>query len=297
MQYITGIESYYSDKKTAVTLGKFDGLHRGHQKLIQKIKQYAGEDKESVVFAFDMHRMSLLTQKERKRCLENQVDVLVLCSFTPEIRCMEAEDFIKEILFKRLRAANIVVGTDFHFGHQKRGDVHMLEKYAPVYDYHVDVVEKEKYGDREISSTYVREALEAGNIELANILLGYEYEINGIVEYGRQLGRTLGFPTINVSLPGNKIPPEFGVYSCTVTIDNQSRQGICNIGVKPTVAEDRKLMAEVHLFDFDDDVYDQQANIMLHQFIRPETKFDSIKELEKQINQDIMIVKNVLKKI
>ena len=159
MRYITGIESYYNRKRSAVTLGKFDGLHRGHQRLVQQIRGYASDDIDSIVFAFDMGQQSLLTQNERRGHLEHQVDVFVLCPFTQEIRTMEAETFIKEILVERLQAAYVVVGTDFHFGYQKRGDIHMLQKYADVYGYHLDVIPKETYGERDISSTYIKEAL------------------------------------------------------------------------------------------------------------------------------------------
>ena len=148
MQYITEIDSYQSEQSSAVTLGKFDGLHRGHQKLIDKIREYASDDVKSIVCAFDMGKESLLTGEERKERLSSQVDCLIACPFTKEIREMEAEEFIRKILVERLHASHIVVGTDFHFGHGKRGDVKMLEEFAPICGYQLDVIEKEKYSDR-----------------------------------------------------------------------------------------------------------------------------------------------------
>ena len=160
MQYIKGLDAFEGRNHTAVTLGKFDGLHRGHQKLLNRIIKYAQkEDCDSVVCAFDMDRDCLMTNEERRAFLEDKVDYLIEIPFTKELMEMEAEKFIEEILHKKLHAAHIVVGTDFNFGHEKRGDHQMLEKYAAKYGYTVDVVEKAYYKDREISSTYIRELL------------------------------------------------------------------------------------------------------------------------------------------
>ena len=176
MQYIKGLDAFDGRNQTAVTLGKFDGLHRGHQKLLNRIMKYAQkEDCDSVVCAFDMDRDCLMTNEERRAFLEDKVDYLIEIPFTREMMEMEAEKFIEEILYKKLHASHIVVGTDFNFGHEKRGNHQMLEKYAAKYGYTVDVVEKAYYKDREISSTYIRELLLDGNVPLANELLGYPY--------------------------------------------------------------------------------------------------------------------------
>ena len=157
MQYIKGLDAFDGRNQTAVTLGKFDGLHRGHQKLLNRIMKYAQkEDCDSVVCAFDMDRDCLMTNEERRAFLEDKVDYLIEIPFTREMMEMEAEKFIEEILYKKLHASHIVVGTDFNFGHEKRGNHQMLEKYAAKYGYTVDVVEKAYYKDREISSTYIR---------------------------------------------------------------------------------------------------------------------------------------------
>lgn len=287
MRYTTDIRSYQNEKQSAVTLGKFEGLHRGHRKLIDQVRKYASEDVESIVCAFDMGKASLLTAREKRARLENQVDTMIACPFTRELREMEAEEFIRLILAKRFHAAYIVVGTDFRFGHEKRGDVDMLAKYAGTYGYHLDVIEKERYGSRVISSTYVREALSEGNMELANSLLGYRYQISGRVEHGKQLGRTLGFPTMNVPPEPKKILPRFGVYACRVLVDGHGYPGIGNIGVKPTVTEEAKELVEAFAFDFTGDAYGKEVTVEFAAFERPEQKFASVEELKDQVDADI----------
>ena len=182
MRYIKGISSYQWGKSTAVTLGKFDGLHRGHQMLVDKIREYGVNGCESVLCAFDMQRDCLMTKDERRRHLEGKIDYLVEYPFTDELREMQAEDFIQKILKDTLHASHIVVGTDFSFGYQKRGNIEMLRKFADQCGYTLDVIEKKKYQGRIISSSYVREALTQGNVKLAENLLGYPYEMTGIVE-------------------------------------------------------------------------------------------------------------------
>ncbi|MCL2865421.1 MAG: bifunctional riboflavin kinase/FAD synthetase [Lachnospiraceae bacterium] len=291
MEYISGIDSFYSMRKTAVTLGKFDGLHLGHQLLINQVKECSSQDIDSVVFAFDMHEKSLLTEKEQFQHLNGLVDVLIRCPFTREIREMEAETFIERVLKKRLKASHIVVGTDFHFGYRAGGNVDMLRDYAKKYDYTLHVIEKVKYGQREISSSYIKEALLAGKMELANDLLGYGYEVSGVVEYGRQLAGKLGFPTINLLPPEGKFLPQSGVYYSKIEVDGRNYDGICNLGVKPTITNEERLLAEVHVFDFDGDVYGKKVKIGLISFVRTEKKFASIEDLKAQVDEDIISVR------
>lgn len=287
MQYLNKLESWQSDKASAVTLGKFDGLHRGHQKLIEQVGQYRSQEVAGIVCAFDMGRKSLLTSAQRKRRLEGKADCLIECVFTKEIREMTAERFIEEILVRRLRAAYIVVGNDFGFGYQKQGDVQMLAYYAGQYGYHLDVIEKEQYLGRDISSTYIREELEKGNVGSAAELLGYRYETEGVVIHGRRLGRRLGFPTMNILWEEKKIAPRFGVYACEVQIDEKIYRGICNVGIKPTVTEEAKLLTEVYVFDYDKDAYGKRISVRFCEFERPETRFDSVEQLRAQVERDI----------
>ena len=287
MDYITGIENYHGTKKTAVTIGKFDGLHRGHQKLVDKIRDYASDECDSVLCAFDMHRDAIMTNRERREHLEGKIDYLIDCPFTETLRNMEAEDFIRDILCAGLNAAHIVVGRDFAFGHNKRGSVEMLERYAPQYGYTVDVVEKERYGDMIISSTYIRDALAQGDVRLAERLLGYPYELTGPVRHGKQLGRTLGFPTMNVEPEAQKILPRYGVYACRVKIDGEWYNGVGNAGVKPTVTDERRRLFEVYVYGYEGDAYGKEVTVRFCGFERPEVKFGSVEELKEQVMKDM----------
>lgn len=301
MDYVTDFESYQSQVPCAITLGKFDGLHRGHQKLIQKICECQRESNvRTVVFAFDMipffkrqgivHR-GIMTNEERKEYLKDIVDVLVECPFDERISSISAEDFIEKILVGKFHAKYIVVGTDFHFGYQKQGDIHLLAEKAHKYGYELLVVEKEKYGDREISSTYIKEELTKGNMEKVNHMLGYSYMLHGSVEYGKQLGRKLGFPTINVHPSDEKLLPPKGVYMTSIFIDGICYHGVGNVGTKPTVTDEKRMLVETYLFDYNDNAYDKYVQVNLHKFKRPEQKFSSVEEMKVQVERDISFAK------
>lgn len=287
MQIITGIEPHQWKKSTAVTLGKFDGLHRGHQKLVNRIMEYKSPECDSVLCAFDMGRESLMTKDERRKRLEGKIDYLVEYRFTKELREMEAEDFIDQILCDNFHASHIVVGTDFSFGYRKKGDAAMLAAFAESRGYTLDVIEKERYQGRVISSSYIREALSRGEVELAGELLGYPYEMSGVVEHGRRLGRTLGFPTMNIEPREHKILPRFGVYACRVQIDGKWYDAIGNAGIKPTVTNEHKRLLEVFVFGYEGDTYGKEIRVQFCTFERPETKFDSVEELKNQVMRDI----------
>lgn len=287
MQIITGIEPHQWKKSTAVTLGKFDGLHRGHQKLVNRIMEYKSSECDSVLCAFDMGRESLMTKDERRKRLEGKIDYLVEYPFTKELREMEAEDFIDQILCDNFHASHIVVGTDFSFGYRKKGDAAMLAAFAESRGYTLDVIEKERYQGRVISSSYIREALSRGEVELAGELLGYPYEMSGVVEHGRRLGRTLGFPTMNIEPREHKILPRFGVYACRVQIDGKWYDAIGNAGIKPTVTNEHKRLLEAFVFGYEGDTYGKEIRVQFCTFERPETKFDSVEELKNQVMRDI----------
>lgn len=287
MQIITGIQSHHWTKRTAVTLGKFDGLHRGHQKLVEKIMTYKSPGCDSALCAFDMGRDSLMTKAERREKLDGKIDWLIEYPFTKELREMEAEDFIDRVLCGALRASHIVVGTDFGFGYRKRGSAAMLAKYAQSRGYTLDIIEKERYQGRVISSSYIREALSEGKIALANELLGYPYEMSGVVEHGKRLGRTLGFPTMNIEPEEHKIMPRFGVYACMVQIDGKWYRAVGNAGIKPTVTNERRRLLEVFVFGYEGDAYGKTIRARFFGFERPETKFASVEELQDQVMRDI----------
>lgn len=297
MQYINGLEAFRGTGRSAVTLGKFDGLHKGHQKLVERVTEYGRADGLSgIVCAFDMEPLCrrldrpyrvLMTREERKEHLEGRVDYLVSCPFSESLSQMSAEDFIRDVIAGLFRAAYVVVGTDFHFGYQKRGDVHMLAAYQHIYDYQLEVVDKERYEDREIGSTFVKEALASGDMALAETLLGYPYELEGTVEHGRQLGRTLGFPTFNVEPPKEKLLPPNGVYLAQVEVDGRWYNAIGNLGVKPTVTDSGRMLVESFLLDYSGNAYGKRVKIRLRSFRRPERKFRDVEEMKQQVDRDI----------
>lgn len=301
MQYKNKLSDYQDSRRSAVTFGKFDGLHRGHQMLVKKVQELGRvHGINSIVCAFDMrplwvrkgvHPAMLMTSAERMRHLEQEVDYLVECPFTEEFGGMEAEAFIRDIICGLFHAKYVAVGTDFQFGHGKRGDIHMLRAYADTYDYQVIVIEKERYQDRVISSTYIKEVLKEGRMELASNLLGYAYGISGTVAHGKQLGRRLGFPTLNVAWHEEKAVPPHGVYLSRVTVDGKSYPGISNLGVKPTVTDDNQLLIESYLFGYSGDAYGKEVSVELLVYRRPEQKFASVEEMKACVDGDIAYAK------
>lgn len=296
MIYTTEIPHLKSPFRSAVTLGKFDGLHRGHQKLIQCIQSHKKEHYKTVIFTFDVPPRShmlhtppkfLLTYEERRELAQNfGADILAECPFTDELMHMEPEQFVKEYLVDRLHVGFLAVGPDFRFGHGRRGTPQMLSELGEIYDFQVEVLEKEKDGSRDISSTYVREELEKGNIEKVNHLLGYTYFTRGEIVHGRQLGRTIGIPTANLIPPDMKKFPPNGVYVTESLIGGKLYQGVTNVGYKPTVKENF-LGVETYLFCCDEDLYGQEAEVRFYHYLRPETKFASLGELKQQLDKDV----------
>lgn len=295
MKYITGTLDFTLNKRSVITLGKFDGLHRGHDKLINRILEIGKDGFQTVIFTFDVSPAArlkdpgfrtILTNQERLELARiKQVDCLLECPFVPEIMNMKAEDFIKEVLVNQLKAAYIVVGPDFHFGHGRSGNPQMLAELGKQYHYQVEILDKVLDEEREISSSFIREEILAGNMEKANELLGYPYFIYSKVIHGKKLGRTIGMPTINQIPEAYKLLPPFGVYASKTYVGGQVYESVSNIGVKPTVGDYRPGV-ETYLFDCDKNLYGLDAKVELYHYQRPEIKFASVLELKKQLQQD-----------
>ena len=288
MEYMQGAAGIYIPEETAVTLGKFDGLHRGHQKLINRIVQKKKEGLASVVLALQGQKTAgLLLSDEKRRLLDGWgVSCLVDCPMTEDLIRMSPEDFVAQVLVDRLHARFIAVGSDFRFGYQRKGDVNLLGELGRVFGYRLEVVKKERYQDQDISSSLIREELEAGNMETVNNLLGYTFSVSGEVLHGRQIGRTLGMPTTNLVPSTRKLLPPNGVYVSVTVIDGKRHPGITNIGYKPTIGEKFKGV-ETHIFDFDEDLYGRDIEVKLLHYRRPEQKFSSREELKTQMENDI----------
>jgi len=291
MELIQGIDKYHHTADTIVTLGKFDGLHRGHQRLLRKVESLTTQDTYSVMVSFDFHIISLLTYEERMQRLEDHIHYLLWVPFDDVIKSMTAFMFIQEVLVNRLHAKHIVVGSDYRFGEYRSGDVQLLKQYADTYGYTVHIVDKACYQRQEISSSRIKQSLDQGRIQEANAMLGYAFPMHGVVEHGRKLARKLGFPTLNFSVPELKFVPKYGVYYAKVSFFNAIFDGLVNIGMKPTVTEERKLLVEVHVFDEDIEGYDALIGVELVEFIRPEKRFSTIEELKEQISRDTCYIR------
>lgn len=295
MKYIEGLmDDYTMDRATAVTLGKFDGVHRGHRQLIGKICQKEQEGLESVVVTIwpNPKNPALLTKGEKKEAFRKMgVSWWIDCPFLPQIAHMEPERFVREVLAGRLRAKYVVVGSDFRFGYQRRGDCALLQRMQGELGYHLEIVEKETMHGREISSTWVKEALEQGKMELVTSLLGHPYTVGGEVLHGKRIGRTLGMPTTNLIPSAGKLLPPNGVYASKTILEDGAHAGVTNIGFKPTVGEYFRGV-ETYIFDFEGDLYGKEIEVELHSFERPEQKFGSMELLKEQMHRDIRFGKN-----
>ena len=293
MQYIDGIENYRDTQKSVVTFGKFDGLHKGHQKLINKVQELAAiNNLKSIVCYFDMNRKDILmTKEDRQYHLQGQVDYLVRGVFTDSFRRMTAEDFIRVIVKDRFNADYVVVGADFHFGYGKTGDRRMLNYYSDRYDYKPIILYKECFGEHSISSTYIKESIRRGNIQLTNTMLGYNFGITGVIKPGTQFERTLQIPTFNLEWPENKIMPPKGVYFTRTQIDGIWYNGISDIGTKPTVSDKEELFVKTHLFGYSGNAYGKKVRLEILQFHREEIKFPNISDLKECVAYDIRYAK------
>lgn len=279
---------FHSDVPSAVTLGKFDGLHRGHQKLIHEILRLQDKGYYGIVFTIAPEDSCvLLTREEKRAILEGMgTDCMIQCPYIPEILGMEPETFVSEVLIQKLKAKHIVVGTDFRFGCKRSGDVKLLERLQGKYGFRLTVIEKECHEGREISSTYIKEVLDCADMELVNHLLGYDYLVKGIVEHGRQLGRRIGMPTINQVPDKRKLLPPQGVYFSDVTANGLHCHGVTNIGYKPTV-DGSFLGVETYLYGVHEELYGWEVDVHIRSFRRPEQKFSSVEELKAQMERDI----------
>ncbi len=295
-------ESFKSTGATAISIGKFDGLHLGHQKLLDRLKARQSQGLQSLVFTFQTPPAALLQATAPRMLITNEercdllaaygVDILVEYPFSERVSHIEPEQFVTEILIGQMQMKYLAVGPDFRFGYRQRGDIRLLEQLAKQYDFQLEVVSKQQYQGTDISSTYIKEELQQGRIEPVNTMLGRAFSISGVVRHGRRLGRTLDIPTINQMPDTRKLLPPNGVYaSVTEVADYEGGTlrlpGITNIGYKPSVGADDRKGVETHLFDFAGDLYGKSARVELFTYERPEQKFASVEELKKQMQADV----------
>ena len=281
---------------TAIALGKFDGIHVGHQLLIDGLKQERIKGRRALVFTFGSSPADVLSGGSKKNIYTPEekayyfsklgVDMLLEYPFTKEFASISPETFVEQYLVKQLGVHAVYVGEDFHFGRGRSGNVGVLKLLGEQYGFEVHAIPKKTQHGKVVSSTAIRDMLES-HLWIANEMLGNPYFIYGEVVHGNHLGHTIGFPTINQNIPDMKLVPAYGVYASRVCIDGKYYRAISNLGQKPTIEGYRKVGLETHILNFDGDLYGQRLQVELLFYIRPEEKFASVDELKAQIQNDI----------
>lgn len=285
---------------SVMTIGVFDGVHQGHQFVLQQLATYHSLQK--ILISFENHPVTFLKQKdntdlvltpleEKIKQIEklNIIDIVYLLPFNEKIAHLGAEDFFKHYILKYFNPKVFLMGYDNHFGKNKEGNFTMLQQLGRQYDMQVHSLAPLVVDHLSCSSTNIRNFLKAGNIEQANQCLGYAYTMEGVVVHGKELGRKIGFPTANMLLLNpEKLIPQKGVYATTIEIEGFEKtfSAMTNIGVKPTIAGTHDLSIETNIFDFEEMIYDKKIKVSFRHFIREEQKFDSLEKLILQLNID-----------
>ena len=299
MQIIKGKTDFKIEDGTAVAIGKFDGVHQGHRKLMREILAQKADGLKTAIFTFDPSPAAffangsgtkvkeLFTKEEKRAEFEKLgIDILVEFPLNSETAATPPEKFISDILVGMMNAKFIAAGNDLSYGDKGKGDFYLLKAMASKYGYETKVIDKVIINGQEVSSTYVREEVGKGNMETVSKLLGSPYKVCGVVEHGKNLGHTLGFPTVNQVPQDSKIMPPYGVYFSKVNIDGVIYNGLTNIGCKPTVTDKGIVGAETFIYDFDNDIYGKYIEVSLLHYHRPEMKFAGLEDLTWQINTD-----------
>lgn len=309
MKIFNIIQKFHSENRTIATLGTFDGVHLGHKKIIEKLVQSSSEENnESLVLTFFPHPRMILqndgsikllnTIQERATLLKKAgLDNLIIHPFDQKFSQMEAEEFVKTILVDQFKIKKIIIGYDHRFGRNRSADINDLIAFGKIYNFEVEQISAQEIDEVSISSTKIRKALDAGNITLANEYLGYNYSLTGKVIQGKQLGRTINFPTANIKIEEDyKLIPQNGVYIVKSVINKTLVFGMMNIGTNPTVNGTTQSI-EVHYIDFEGDLYDKTIKLELLQRIRSEEKFPSFEALKNQLEKDKNTAKDFIKNL
>ena len=297
MKIITRLDELNINERTALAMGKFDGIHLGHKKLLNMILDQKQDGLKAAVFTFEPspeeffvgHTVrQLFTREEKRRAFEKiGIDILIEFPLTAATAATPPEDFVRTILVEDLKAVYIAAGTDVSFGDKGRGDQYLLRNMSKELGFELHLIDKVMLDGQEVSSTRVRNVVADGDMPMAKRLLGDDYSVSGIVEHGAHLGTTIGVPTVNVLPPDNKLLPPFGVYKSVVMVDGKIFKGMTNIGRKPTVSDSGRVGVETYIYDFDEDVYGKYIEVRLLVFMRPEMKFEGVEQLKAQIHSDI----------
>lgn len=301
MKIFKGFEEITPIKNAVLTIGTFDGVHIGHQKILQQLNEEAYKiDGETVLFTFYPHPRMVLnptnhglkliqSQEEKIDKLKKQgLQNLIVQPFTSEFSNLSAKDFVEKFLIEKLNVKKLVIGHDHQFGKNREGTLEFLNTMADKYNFEVIEIPAQEINEVNISSTRIRKSIESGNIDVANAYLGDTFELNGIVVKGNQIGRTIGYPTANIELNSDiKIIPKKGVYAVEIQLSNFTYYiGMMNIGNRPTINNELKETIEVNIFDFDETIYSTEIKVKIYTRIRDEHKFDSIEKLKEQLSND-----------
>lgn len=300
MELHRGLVTFPKNTGSIITIGTFDGLHIGHQKILQTVCAEAkANGLQSVLLTFYPHPRRVLfpeqplaliqTQEEKLEKLQALgLDHVVILDFSPEFAKLNAAAFVQDILINGLSAHTVIIGYDHQFGHDRQGNLEFLRKYEANHHFRVKEIPAEQIDEVYVSSSKIRKAIQGGQMELATSYLGQTFQISGFVSRGLQNGRTIGFPTANLALTEtDKILPADGVYAVSAIVQDKLRFGMMNIGWRPTIQEEKKSRKlEVHFFDFTADIYEAYIALNLHTRIRAEQKFENLEALKTQLQQD-----------
>lgn len=294
----------YKVQKLAATIGIFDGVHKGHQRILKKLAREAKKEKlKSVVITFNPHPQKVLNPKAKipflmslehriKLIKEMGIDSCRVIKFTKSFSRIAPEDFIKNILIGKRHLKVLIVGENFLFGFKEKGDANLLKSMSKRYNFKLYTVAPLKMKGKIVSSTRIREAIENGNLRLAGLMLGRPVTILGTVIKGKGIGRKIGFPTANINPHHESIPPS-AVYAVDVRINKKLHKGILNIGTRPTFTKDKDPAIEIHIFNFRENIYGKDLEIIFKRKLRNEKKFSSPEALKRQIKSDILTAKSL----
>ncbi len=299
-------------KDAIVTMGAFDGVHKGHQQIIQRMKELADNVLgETIIITFHPHPRKVISSvpgeikqlssiKERIHLLEAAgIDHLVIIDFNYNFSNLTAAQYVEDFLYHHFKPNTVIVGYDHHFGKGRNGNIDLLQNMGNRLDFKVEEIQEQLVDNEIISSTLIRNYISEQNITRANDLLGYPYQFEGFVVRGNQLGRTIGYPTANLHINDEeKLIPSNGVYAVKVKgicTNHKAVEGMMNIGIRPTVDGQKKVI-EVNIFNFDQDIYEQNLTVMVYEFIRGEVKFNGLDALKEQLHQDKITATSILSK-
>lgn len=309
MKVYHGIEQFEKIQKAVVTTGTFDGVHVGHMTIIQRLIEVARKKGgESVVLTFYPHprmvlqpdsELKLINTIEEKTVLLEKAGIehLIIHPFTLDFSRTSSLEFVRDLLVNKIGTEVLVIGYDHHFGRNREGSFEHLKEFGPLYGFEVEEIPAQEVDEVNVSSTKIRRAIKEGDIQTANQYLGHHFQLNGTVVKGKQLGRTLGFPTANIDLNNPfKLLPPFGVYAVIVHRKGKVYKGMMNIGIRPSIQEDNPAMSiEVHLFELDEMFYGEKLSVEIIERIRPEKKFDSLEELKQEMEKDKVKTQHILR--